>query len=75
MYFVCYPTNSLELPTPGWNVWRVESDPHGTSYKILEIIIGGKRRASATHVSVVDSRFLVEGERDVVKVILGGYDV
>jgi len=68
MYFVRYSTNRLELPLPGWNIWKIRFYSVG-SYKILKIIIGGKKRATATHVSINDKHHLADNERSVIKIL------
>lgn len=75
MYFVSYTTNRLELPTPGWNVWIVKenkkSPGNGRSFKILKILIGGKRRPDAKSVSATDGH-IFQTERDVIERIFDG---
>jgi hypothetical protein len=68
-YFVSYTTNSLELPTEGYNVFRVKENKaihgNGKSVNILEIIVGGIKR-DANRMSVHHlGHELVEGERAV----------
>lgn len=70
MYFVSYTTNKFELPQYGWNVWEVNklpvrgNGPHG--YKIVDIIIGGKKKPDAKAISVVDTnQHIVNNKREV----------
>jgi len=67
MYFVTYSTNKLELTTPGWNVWEVKSNNRKgqSSYKILNIIIGGKKNKTK-NVSISNSNQIVNNEREVI---------
>ena len=66
MYFVIYSTNKLELTKPGLNVWRVKRNPDASSYRILEIIVGGKRK-DTDNISIIQSRFLLKDERGVIE--------
>jgi hypothetical protein len=66
MYFITYSTNKLELSLPGWNVWSVKHNKQ-TSYKILDILIGGMKRPEAKNVFVNNSYYIVDNEKSVIK--------
>ena len=69
MYFVSYTTNKFELPQLGYNVWEVKENKRSKgnpySFKVVKIIIGGKKR-DAKNLSTTDAdQYIVYNKRDV----------
>lgn len=72
MYFVSYTTNKFELPQYGWNVWEVKQNKRSrgnpASFKIMKILIGGKKRSDAKSISIADAeQYIVANKREVVE--------
>lgn len=70
MYFVSYTRNKLELPQLGWNIWEVKENKrhlgNPRSFKIIKIIIGGKRRSEAKNISISNAgQYIVEKKIDI----------
>lgn len=69
-YFVSYTTNKFELPQYGWNVWEVEENKRSKgnprSFKIIKVIIGGKKRSDAKNISSSDAeQYIVNNKIEV----------